>query len=51
MDVVVRRYIDFTHINYPYFACISYFCPYFFVHFINVFSFFKFVSEVVDVYS
>ena len=45
MGVVVRRYIDILTIiiNFPYSTCISFFGgqqhPYFFVHFLNVFSF------------
>ena len=45
MGVVVRRYIDILTIikNFPYSTCISSFLgqqhPYFFVHFLNVFSF------------
>ena len=45
MGVVVRRYIDILIIiiNFPYSTCISSFFgqqhPYFFVHFLNVFSF------------
>ena len=45
MGVVVRRYIDILTIinNFPYSTCISSFFwqqhPYFFVHFLNVFSF------------
>ena len=44
MGVVVRRYIDILTIiiNFPYSTCISSFFwqqhPYFFVHFLNVFS-------------
>ena len=44
MGVVVRRYIDILTIiiNFPYSTCISSFLgqqhPYFFVHFLNVFS-------------
>ena len=47
MSVVVRRYIDILIIiiTFPYSTCISSFCgqhhPYFFVHFLNVFSFIR----------
>ena len=49
MGVVVRRYIDILIIiiTFPYSTCISSFLqqqhPYFFVHFLNVFSFFPLV--------
>ena len=52
MGAVVRRYIDILIIiiNFPYFTCISSFLgqqhPYFFVHFLNVFSFLFYIIFV-----
>ena len=56
MGVVVRRYIDSLTItlNFPYSSCISSFFsqhPYFFVHFLNVFSvlFLSFLQYIANV--
>ena len=52
MGVVVRRYIDILTIiiNFPYSTCISSFFgqqhPYFFVHFLNVFSVLRIIESV-----
>ena len=42
LGVVLRRYIDFLILTYPYSSCICTFLqqhPYFFVHFLKCFSF------------
>ena len=42
LGVVLRRYIDFLILLIPYSSCICTFLqqhPYFFVHFVNVFTF------------
>ena len=49
LGVVLRRYIDFLILLIPYSSCICTFLqqhPYFFVHFVNVFTFFIYRGSI-----